>query len=263
MNLGSGQGRQFAGLLVVGDHGQAPGVTRLAGERGGDEDPSEADRVVKGVHPRAEAEHVGVVVLPRQLGGLVRPGHRGTDAWDLVRSDLLAVTRAPDHDAEAARVAGHPVSRADDVRRVVVVRGIRFRTTVDRLMTGFGQPLDKAGLPPETCVIRSQVYAHRASLPDLGAQPPVGPGAGPAKREWLSWQFLKGDMPPARRAARPDQSKMGSRVRDRFSSKKPSYPAISSTPSQSLAAASPRGIGDITGPNTDIPFTEMTGVPTS
>ena len=58
------------------------------------------------------------------------------------------------------------------------------------------------------------------------------------------------------------QSKIGSRVRERFSSKKPSVPAISRTPSQSLAA-SPRGIGDITGPNTDIPFTEMTGVPTS
>jgi len=40
-------------------------------------------------------------------------------------------------------------------------------------------------------------------------------------------------------------------------------PAISKTPSQSLAAASPRGIGDMTGPNTDSPLTVMTGVPTS
>ena len=56
---------------------------------------------------------------------------------------------------------------------------------------------------------------------------------------------------------------MGSRVRERFSSKKPSVPAISRTPSQSLAAASPRGIGDTTGPNTDSPLTVMTGVPTS
>src|SRR6266571_4617526 len=45
------QGGQFAGLLVVGDHGQAPGVTRLAGEGGGDEDPGEADRRLDGVHP--------------------------------------------------------------------------------------------------------------------------------------------------------------------------------------------------------------------
>jgi ribosomal protein S18 acetylase RimI-like enzyme len=59
------------------------------------------------------------------------------------------------------------------------------------------------------------------------------------------------------------QSKMGSRVRERFSSKKPSMPEMSSTPSHSRPAASPRGIGDMTGPNTDMPPTEMTGVPTS
>ena len=70
-------------------------------------------------------------------------------------------------------------------------------------------------------------------------------------------------MPCQPDEAREIESKIGSRVRDRFSSKKPSVPAISRTPSQSLAAASPRGIGDITGPNTDIPLTEMTGVPTS
>ncbi len=61
----------------------------------------------------------------------------------------------------------------------------------------------------------------------------------------------------------PASSKMGSRVRERLSSKKPSVSAMASTPSQSLAAASPRGIGDTTGPNTEVPLTEMTGVPTS
>ncbi len=60
-----------------------------------------------------------------------------------------------------------------------------------------------------------------------------------------------------------DQSKMGSRVRERFSSKKPSVPAISRTPSHSRPAASPRGMGDTTGPNTDSSPTEITGVPTS
>ena len=59
------------------------------------------------------------------------------------------------------------------------------------------------------------------------------------------------------------QSKIGSRVRLRFSSKNPSVPAISSRPSHSFAAASPRGTGDTTGPKIDSSPTEMIGVPTS
>jgi hypothetical protein len=55
-------GREFPGYLVAGDLGQAPGVPSLSGERGGQEDLGEADRVLDAVHPRAEAEHVGVVV---------------------------------------------------------------------------------------------------------------------------------------------------------------------------------------------------------
>ena len=68
---------------------------------------------------------------------------------------------------------------------------------------------------------------------------------------------------PADRLGRARQSKIGSLVRLRFSSKKPSVPATSRTPSQSRAAASPRGIGDTTGPKIEVPATEMTGVPTS
>ncbi len=60
-----------------------------------------------------------------------------------------------------------------------------------------------------------------------------------------------------------DQSKIGFLVRLRFSSKKPSVPATSSRPSHNLAASSPRGIGDTTGPKIDMPSTEMIGVPTS
>ena len=63
---------------------------------------------VNAVHPRTEAEHVGVVVLAGELSGLRRPGERGADAVDLVRGDLLAVAGAADHDAEAAGVAMTP-----------------------------------------------------------------------------------------------------------------------------------------------------------
>src|SRR5699024_9700683 len=59
------------------------------------------------------------------------------------------------------------------------------------------------------------------------------------------------------------QSNTGSRVRVRFSSKKPSVPATRRTPSHSLPASSPRGVGLTTGPKNDTPSTWITGVPTS
>lgn len=72
---------------------------------------------------------------------------------------------------------------------------------------------------------------------------------------------------PTTRAARPRRAplhvKIGSRVRLRFSSKNPSVLITASTPSQSLAASSPLGIGETTGPKIEAPFTDITGVPTS
>ena len=87
---------------------------------------------------------------------------------------------------------------------------------------------------------------------------------GRAGQHDLDTRGQSGAGPATRRASRARcQSKIGSRVRLRLSSKKPSVPATSSTPSHSFAAASPRGIGEITGPKNETPSTEMTGVPTS
>src|ERR1700691_1596958 len=81
-------------------------------------------------------------------------------------------------------------------------------------------------------------------------------------RGWKGWES-DGPGGPRMGGWPGPQSKIGSLVRLRFSSKKPSVPATASTPSQSLAAASPRGIGETTGPKKDTPSTEITGVPTS
>jgi len=48
-----------------------------------------------------------------------------------------------------------------------------------------------------------------------------------------------------------------------LNSKNPPVPITSSTPFQSLAAASPRGIGDRTGPKIATSPIEITGVPAS
>ncbi len=72
------------------------------------------------------------------------------------------------------------------------------------------------------------------------------------------------DASPGATGSSPeDQEKIGSRVRERFNSKKPSVPATSSTPSKSRPAASPTGAGETTGPKNATPPTLITGVPTS
>ena len=215
-----------------------------AGELGLDEHLCERHRVVDRVHAGPEAEHVRIVVQPGELGGLLAPGDRGPYPADLVGGHRLAVTRAANHNAEAARVVDGLVGRAHDVRRVVVVIALGVRAAVHRVVPGLLEPLDQAALQHETSMVGSKVDAHERQSVRTGR-------AG--GRGWAVGVGGRG----------AGQSKIGSLVRVRFSSKKPSVPATARTPSQSLAAASPRGIGETTGPKKATPSTEITGVPTS
>jgi hypothetical protein len=140
-------------------------VPCVAGERGLHEGPHERNRVVLAVHPGAEAEHVRVVVLAGELSGLRRPGERRADAWHLVGRDLLAVARAADHDAEAARVVDDALRGAQHVDGVVILRVIAGRSAVDRLVAGLAEPGDDGRLELEAGVVRAEVYAHGASVP--------------------------------------------------------------------------------------------------
>ena len=76
---GVGQRRQVAGRLVVGEHRDAAHVPLLAGEVGVQEDADEAGHLLEGVHPAADGEHVGVVVLAgeRRPSRRSRPARRG------------------------------------------------------------------------------------------------------------------------------------------------------------------------------------------
>ena len=57
------QRRELAGLVVDRELADAPGVALVAGERRGEEDLDEAGHVLHRVHPAADRDHVGVVVL--------------------------------------------------------------------------------------------------------------------------------------------------------------------------------------------------------
>ena len=96
----------------------------------------------------------------------------------------------------------------------------------------------------------------------------VDEGAPPRRRRRRAKKAAKAakKAAPAKRAARvaaKGSVEDGDRSRVRFSSKNPSVPVTSSTPSHSLPAASPRGIGVTTGPKKACPSKLITGVPTS
>ena len=157
---GVGQRRQLAGRLVVREHPDAAYVPRLAGEVGAQEDPDEPGHLRDRVHPAADREHVGVVVLAGQGRGLVAPGQRRADALDLVGRDLLAVAGAADHHAEAALVGDDALGRPEAEDRVVVLGVVDERPVVDRLVTLLAQPPDQVVLQLEAGVVGSQVDAH-------------------------------------------------------------------------------------------------------
>src|SRR5215471_3178016 len=163
VSSGSGlvrQRRQHAGFLVTTDHVDPPLVTWFAGERRLQEQQGEPDRVRHRVHARAEAQHVGVVVLAGQERGLLVPGQRRPDPVDLVRGDLLTVAGPADHDRDAARVGGRGRRRAHDVGRVVITGVAGRRAAVDHVVPGRGHRLGHGGFQLEAGMIRSEVNAH-------------------------------------------------------------------------------------------------------
>ncbi len=117
----------------------------------------------------------------------------------------------------------------------------------------------RPGVAAELVVPLRRTLPGQPAGPGRPAPRPRHPGRGLLPRRSAQSATAPQPRQPEDRAG---QSKIGSRVRVRFSSKNPSVPATSSTPSQSLAAASARGIGEITGPKNETPDTEMTGVPT-
>src|SRR5215472_5602652 len=152
------------GRLVLGELRDAAGVTLLAGERLGDEQVDEADRLVVGVLARADRYDVRVVVLAGQERGGLVPHERGTDARDLVRGDLLAVARTAEDDTECrdsrALVLHDGVRGVDAERGIVVERLVLGRAVVHHLVPRLGEVRRERLAELEAGVVRSEVDAH-------------------------------------------------------------------------------------------------------
>ncbi|EGJ77386.1 putative ribose-5-phosphate isomerase B [Streptomyces sp. Tu6071] len=153
-------GGQDAALLVRREHLDAPGVARLLGVRGAEEDLDEGGGLVGRVHPGADRDDVGVVVLAAELRRLDAPGEGAAHALDLVRRDLLAVAAAADDDAEGLGVGRGALGGAEAERRVVVLGVVEVGAAVDGLVAVLGEPFDEVVLEFVARMVGAEIHAH-------------------------------------------------------------------------------------------------------
>ena len=148
------------GLLVLGKNVDTTLMPFGFRPLGTQERVDDLQRLLDGVHAAADAHHLGIVVFAGQRRGLDAPAQCTAHTRNLVRSDLLAVARATDHDAETPRIGDGLLGGRDAERRVVILRVVHIGPAVDRLVAGFAEVLDESLLEFEARVVRAQVDAH-------------------------------------------------------------------------------------------------------
>lgn len=123
----------LAGALEFGEDvdaalvafGLAPGLLK--------ESVDDAERLLRRVHPAAQADELCIVVLPGQARGFRRPREGAPGTLDLIGSDLLAIARTTKHNTQGTWIGNHPRGRLDAERRVVVVGVVGVRAAVHYL----------------------------------------------------------------------------------------------------------------------------------
>ena len=108
---------------------------------------------------RAQRQHIGVVVLPRQAYFVLIPGQGGADTWHLIRGDRHANTGRADKNT-ALRLALADILR--HARGVVGLVGrIRIaRSVVDNFMSGRGKVRPQFLFQLETGVVGANCDFH-------------------------------------------------------------------------------------------------------
>ena len=109
--------------------------------------------------PRAEREHVGVVMLPGQASCEQIQAERGTDARDLVRGDLLPLAAPPNHNAAIELTRHH---RAADGRTDagIVNRFVAVSTEIADVVAESLQRALHVLLQEKARVVRTEGDAH-------------------------------------------------------------------------------------------------------
>ena len=135
-----------------------------AGKGGGEPDLHQVEGHPLAEHPLAEAEHVGVVMLPAHAGRIGVVAQGGADGRLAVGHHRHADARAADEDAPVARTRGHrPADGAGKLR--IVHRRTRVRAHVLHLIPLLPQAGDNGRLEPEAAMIAPHGHAKRTALP--------------------------------------------------------------------------------------------------
>ena len=135
------------------DHGDAIGVATSV-ERRGEEELHDLVGQTQTDDPGAHREHVGVVVGAGHARGVEVVAERRSDPTDLVRSQLLALPAATEHDAEVGiTVTNRPADRGAE-RRIVGSLG-RVSAEIGHLVARGGEQFDHVSLEVETGVVGS------------------------------------------------------------------------------------------------------------
>lgn len=135
-------------------------MARLGVKLGSQENLDEAGSLLDRVLAGAQRNHVRIIVLPGQLRGGVIPRERSSHANNLVRRDLLAVSRTADDDAERARIRHNRLAGSKADRRVGVELVIRVVAVVHHLVARARQMLHKVRFQFKSGVICRYVYSH-------------------------------------------------------------------------------------------------------
>src|SRR5690606_16852436 len=128
-------------LLELGDLVDAAGVAATLERRR----QEHVDDLVGESFPddaSADRQHVGVVVLASEPGGVEAVAQRRPYAAHLVGGELLALAAATEYDPDVGVAVAHRARRRSTERRVVDALG-RIGAVVDDLVTGCPQPLDQ------------------------------------------------------------------------------------------------------------------------
>ena len=146
--------------LVVLHQVDAALVALVAAEGGLQEGVDEGQSLFLAVLAGADGHDVRVVVLAGQTRGRIGPHEGGAHAFHAVGGHLLAVARAADDDAEAARLIDDSLCGLNAERRVVVERIVGMSAMVDDIVTGLAQVRNDLLLEFETGVIGADMNAH-------------------------------------------------------------------------------------------------------
>src|SRR3954447_24949687 len=200
-------GRAVTVALVVADERDPATVPLLVAERRPQEGQDELGGLLDAVLPGAHRDDVRVVVLAAQLRRLPVPHQSRADAGDLVRRDLLTVAGTADDDPERTRLGDGPLSHLEAEGRVVVLRVVLERATVDRLVPGLGERLLQVVLELQSGVIRTDEDAHAGESVRLRpwryweSTAGAGPGSAPRRVGGGATRWRWRAAPPA--SARP------------------------------------------------------------